>query len=134
MSVYKQIFILDDDQDDIEILTEALYTIDDSISCYKAMNGVEGLAMLKEGEIPKPDLIFLDLNMPRVNGRQFLERLKRDATLSGIPVVMYSTSSITSEINELMKLGAKHYITKPDSFSTLTQQLKKVFDAATINS
>jgi CheY-like chemotaxis protein len=130
MSAYKQIFIVDDDMDDIEILTEALYTIDDSISCYKALNGVEGLAMLKEGEIPMPDLIFLDLNMPRVNGRQFLERIKRDATLSGIPVVMYSTSGIASEIHDLMKLGARHYIVKPDSFSALTEQLRKVFDTA----
>jgi CheY-like chemotaxis protein len=134
MSVYKHIFIVDDDEDDIEILTEALYTIDNSISCHKAMNGVEGLAMLKEGEIPKPDLIFLDLNMPRVNGRQFLERIKRDATLSGIPVVMYSTSGIASEVTELKKLGAKDYIVKPDSFSTLTQQLKKLFDSSPANS
>ncbi|RYD57936.1 MAG: response regulator [Sphingobacteriales bacterium] len=130
MSAFKQVFIVDDDLDDIEILTEAIYTIDSSVSCHKAMNGVEGLAMLKEGDIPRPDLIFLDLNMPRVNGRQFLERIKRDATLSGIPVVMYSTSGITSDITDLMSLGARHYFVKPDSFSVLTQQLRKLFDSS----
>lgn len=130
MSLYKQIFIVDDDVDDIEILTEAINTIDSSISCSKALNGVEGLTMLKEGGVPMPDIIFLDLNMPRVNGRQFLERIKRDTTLSGIPVVMYSTSGISNEINEIMKMGAKHYLIKPDSFSTLTQQLRTVLETA----
>lgn len=127
--MYKHVFIVDDDIDDIEILTEALNSVDETISCNNALNGAEGLAKLKDKEIPTPDIIFLDLNMPLINVRQFLERVKREEMLKDIPVVMYSTSGIAAEINEVISMGATGYIVKPDSLSSLVKELKKLFTA-----
>jgi len=111
------ILIVDDDPDDQLQLIEAFREIDPDVVCCTAMNGQEGLKLL-EFTTPAllPSLIFLDLNMPRVNGQRFLFELKSDDHLKAIPVVIYSTSSNPKDIKDLMRLGAFDYITKgPDS-------------------
>jgi CheY-like chemotaxis protein len=64
------VYIMDDDPDDQEFLIQALKDLDPSIECFTAKNGQEGLHKLETAAIPLPFLIFLDLNMPRINGRQ----------------------------------------------------------------
>src|SRR5687768_10254806 len=91
-TLYKRLFIIDDDIEDQEIFMEALKEIDSSIQCFCATNGEEALNQLEREVIILPDLIFLDMNMPKLNGKQVLRELKNTRTLKSIPVIMYSTS------------------------------------------
>jgi len=93
-------------------------------------DGVEALAYLRrEGQyhdVPFPDLILLDLNMPRMNGREFLAVVKADEELKTIPVVVLTTSDVERDVVASYKLGAAGYITKPvdmDQFIDAIRQL-----------
>ena len=113
------IFIIDDDDDDIEFLRDAIYQISPGTSCTIFLNATDAIQGLKSKKFPRPDLIFLDLNMPRVSGFQFLRELKGDPTLSEIPVVIYTTSKSYDDRLETLKMGAIYFMTKPSSFRHL---------------
>ena len=121
------IYIIDDDPDDIDFMIEAIASVDSTIRCYSALNGEDGLRQLFIGAIPYPALILLDLNMPRVNGREFLERIKENEAFCTIPVVMYSTSNMDRERNEYKLLGAAGFLVKPTRLSILTEMLRDIF-------
>jgi CheY-like chemotaxis protein len=112
------ILYADDDKDDRDLLSEALGQIDPSISCITAHDGKEVLSIL-ENEDVLPDYIFLDVNMPVMDGKKCLTELKKDKKLRNIPVVIYSTTTNTSEIRNLYELGASDFLTKANSFSEL---------------
>src|SRR4051794_40368807 len=116
MAKNKTFFIVDDDIDDQELFMEAVSEVDQSIECISASDCEEALDLLKSGKVVLPDMIFLDLNMPRLNGKQCLAELKRQANLKHIPVIIYSTSSEKKDIEETTKLGAAHFLTKPNKF------------------
>ncbi len=120
-------YIVDDDAEDRDLLMEALYSIDKRGQCFVANNGAEGLQKLAEEVIPLPDYIFLDLNMPRLNGKQFLTEIKKTKRFSHIPVVIYTTSSDAKDKEETKQLGALYYITKPDGFDEICDALLDVF-------
>lgn len=122
---HKIILLADDDRDDSEMFCEALAEIDGSIACLCTING-EALLKKLNGLIQKPDLIFLDLNMPIMNGWECLRLLKEDEQTQNIPVIMISTSSHQKEIDIAMSLGALCYFVKPNSFSELTSILKVI--------
>jgi CheY-like chemotaxis protein len=122
----KVFLLVDDDRDDSDLFREALGEIDPEISCYAAENGREAFRILPD--IPKPDLIFMDINMPIMDGWQCLGKLKENAEYSDIPVIMYSTSSHQREIDQATALGAINFISKPDSYSALKAMLTKVAD------
>ena len=84
-------------------------------------------AMDKLNQDFKPDFIFLDLNMPRMNGRQCLTELKKQPGLCNIPVVIYTTSSENRDREETLALGAAAFITKPSGIEELIQSLQNVF-------
>lgn len=116
------ILYADDDRDDRDLMTEALNEIDPSISCQIAADGQELLNMLhKNSELP--DYIFLDINMPVMNGRECLIALKKDKRLREIPVVIYSTTVNNSEVNDFYHLGASTFIQKPNNFADLCIRL-----------
>ena len=117
-TIMSSILIVDDDEDDINLFVEAVNEIDKSMGCFKAKNGEDALARLDALEM-LPDVIFLDLNMPRMNGRETLERLKASERYKHIPVVIYSTSNAQQDKDDTAKLGASDYLTKPDSFTDL---------------
>jgi CheY-like chemotaxis protein len=116
-------FIVDDDVDDQELFAEAVSEIDSSIACISVSNGEEALDVLRNRKIELPDMIFLDLNMPRLNGKQCLAELKREKHLKDIPVVIYSTSSEKRDIEETSRLGAAHFLTKPNKFDELCREV-----------
>lgn len=122
---HKVILLADDDSDDTEMFCEALADIDPGIICHCAINGRELLKMLNELS-EKPQLIFLDLNMPIMNGWQCLKLLKEDERYKHIPVIMISTSSHQLEMDMAANLGALCYFVKPNSFNVLTQVLKAI--------
>ncbi|MDB5274496.1 MAG: response regulator [Chitinophagaceae bacterium] len=118
--------IAEDDVDDQEIFSIAIKELDDSYDCTYTLNGIDALDRLTNGML-LPDYIFLDLNMPRMNGIQCLEEIKKIPHLSHIPVVIYSTSSGQSFIDEALLHGAVTFITKPSRISDLVTILKDFF-------
>ena len=120
-------FLIDDDVDDQDIFILALEEVDPSIRCYTASDGVEALRKLNGEKDFRPDFIFLDLNMPRLNGRQCLEEIRKIDFLDAIPVVIYSTSSGQRDKTETKQLGAADYIVKPNTVSALADVLARFF-------
>src|SRR5262245_57566235 len=109
----KALLIVDDDPDDVQLFCEAVTEINDTFHCFSVTNGEEALQLLYAA-IVKPDFIFLDLNMPRMSGKQLLVQLKRDPQFAKIPVVIYSTSKIKQDVEDSFRLGAVSFITKPN--------------------
>ena len=117
------ILLIDDDPDDQEIFKEAVAVVAPEAHFMVARDGEEGLDLLHSLTL-LPDFIFLDVNMPKMDGKEFLKRVKEDPALNEIPVVVYSTSKHKSELGEYFRLGAANYITKPSEFNLLLTYLK----------
>jgi CheY-like chemotaxis protein len=120
------VFYADDDREDCELFREALQFVDPSITCITALDGREALAFLQHSK-ELPDYIFLDINMPVMDGKKCLIEIKKNPILKNIPVVMYSTTSDTNEIREYYKLGAHDFLIKPDNFNRLCESLDSIF-------
>ena len=116
------ILLADDDLDDTSLFCEALASANSDVICYYTGNGQEVLNKLGELEA-KPHLIFLDINMPVMNGWQCLKRLKAHETYKHIPTIIYSTSSHQRDIGIALELGALCFFTKPSDFLQLTKIL-----------
>ena len=117
---------VDDDQEDREFFCDALREIDSSIACLVAGSGMEALSLLKKQTV-LPDYIFLDINMPMMDGKQCLRALKQIPEFQSIPVIMYSTSTDTREIRECYDLGAEDFLIKPHSYEKLVNDLMSIF-------
>ena len=124
MNISRSIFLVDDDADDQEIFIDALREVDANVHCHTSNDGIDALRKLAEGL--QPDLIFLDLNMPRVNGKQVLKEMKSTEGVLHIPVIIYTTSNAREDIDTTLQLGASHYITKPSRFEELCNTLRDV--------
>jgi CheY-like chemotaxis protein len=109
------ILIADDDEDDKKLFIESAKEVDENITCITATDGQQALRFLKDETNPLPDYIFLDLRMPRINGKQCLEEIRKDQRLRQIRVFIYTTSIDTREAIELKQKGAVHFISKPDN-------------------
>lgn len=121
----KIILLADDDMDDTEMFCEALEEINKNIVCHCADNGSEALRILDELQ-EKPELIFLDLNMPVMNGWDCLKFLKKDKRYEDIPVIMISTSSHRKDMDIASDLGAVCYFVKPNNFNELKHVLHTI--------
>jgi CheY-like chemotaxis protein len=118
----RNFLVVDDDADDLELFSEAVGELDESVICEQASDGYEALEKLGGDPPCTPDLIFLDLNMPAMDGWQFLERVKQNETLKDIPVIIYSTSSLRKDMLQAKQSGALCFVTKPEDYG----QLKKI--------
>jgi len=119
--------LIDDDEDDQELFALTLEDLRAPITLHTANSGFDGIAKLQSQEI-KPDYIFLDLNMPRMGGKECLKLLKADSDLKNIPVIIFSTSDEIKDISETSALGALDFITKPALTSELTPLLQDFFN------
>lgn len=113
------ILLIDDDSDDRELFEIALEDSVHDVKCICLESCLLALQYLK-GQNIKPDFIFLDLNMPEINGKECLLELKRNLILSKIPVVIFSTSDDPADIRDTLSLGAVEFMTKPAKVSSLT--------------
>lgn len=120
---------VDDDLEDREFFSEALREVDPSITCLLAGSGMEALSLLQQGHT-LPDFIFLDINMPMMDGKQCLKALKSIPEYQSIPVIMYSTSTDEREIAECYRLGAEDFLIKPHSYEKLVNDLASIFALA----
>jgi CheY-like chemotaxis protein len=120
------VFIVDDDSDDREFFCDALHEIDEEIQCICAGNGNEAMALLTEQNGVHPDYIFLDMNMPRISGKQCLSFIKNNQQLSHIPVIIFSTTRQYEEAEEARQLGAALFLTKPATYSELKRNLSLI--------
>lgn len=120
-----KVLIVEDDIDDQIIFTEILNDIDPSFETACVGNGAEALDYL-ESTNTLPSLILLDLNMPLMNGYDFLEKMKKILVFKNIPVVIFSTSSAVKDIERTRKLGARSFFTKSISLEEMRNNLVKV--------
>lgn len=120
------ILFVDDDADDTFLFREVLAEVDPALGFASAANGEEALDKLSRSDGRLPDLIFMDLNMPRMNGRECLAAIKASDRLRHIPVIMYTTSSYGKDKEDVLNSGAAFYITKPANYADLKSILSVV--------
>lgn len=125
-----EILLVEDSEPDVRLTMEAFKEAKIKNNLSVANDGVEAIAFLrKEGKyanVARPDLILLDLNLPRKDGRQVLQEIKNDANLKQIPVVILTTSRAEEDILKAYNLHANCYITKPVDFDRFMDIVKSI--------
>jgi len=115
------VLLVEDNEDDVELTLEALNNSKLQVKIHVVSDGISAMTFLRrEGEYAgaqRPDLILLDLNLPRMDGREVLKEIKEDPELTDIPVVILTTSEDEEDILKAYLLHANCYITKPIDFS-----------------
>lgn len=127
------VLMVEDNIDHADLMMEALFNFNIKNVVKHLLDGEEAIKYLKN-EPPyqdvikhkKPDIIFLDIRMPRQGGIETLKIIKQDLNLQHLPVMMISTSSANPEIEECYKLGASGYMTKPLQFDEFTRKMKEL--------
>lgn len=127
---YKTIFLVEDNRADIRLIEEALKNSSVPHQVVTVRNGMDAMAYLRqEGEYadaPRPDLILLDLNLPKKDGREVLAEIKADPNLKRIPVVVLTTSRNEEDISHSYDLHVNCYITKSRNLSELFKIVKGI--------
>lgn len=122
----KLIVLIDDDDDDQFIFLTALKAISPGCECRIKKNGLDAIQDLQLNH-DNIDMIFLDLNMPIMNGFEFLTILKTDSRLSSIPVIIYSTSNNPVDVKRAKALGAVQFISKTSEIQMLKRELNLIY-------
>lgn len=127
-----EILLVEDNPGDVRLTQEVLKEGKVSNNLHVAVDGVEALEFLRgEGKFPdavRPDIILLDLNLPKKDGREVLEEIKNDPTLKRIPVVILTTSGAETDIVRTYDLHANCYITKPVDLDQFIRVVKYIED------
>jgi CheY-like chemotaxis protein len=113
-----RVYLVDDDPDHVLIISRAIGETGHATEVHPVSDGEAALALLRQSEVV-PDLILLDINMPGLSGLDVLAAIKPDARLKYIPVVMLTSSELSSDIARAYELGASGYISKPSYFHDL---------------
>jgi len=127
-----QVLLVEDEPADAHLVRLAFQESQLDIELEQVVDGKEALAFLRKQppftEAPTPGLILLDLNMPRMNGREFLAEVKADPELKRFPVVVLTTSDSEKDIEGCYEMGASGYITKPIDIDRFIQTIKSLGD------
>ena len=123
--IAQKILLIDDDEDDQFIFKDALQETCSSWECITARHGLEGLQILSQVSV-LPTIIFLDLNMPIMNGEEFLRRIKQHHQYKSIPVIIFSTTNSPGDKQRLLQMGASRFITKSGDFNILKENLVEI--------
>jgi two-component system, chemotaxis family, response regulator Rcp1 len=125
-----QVLLVEDSPGDVRLTQEAFREVNRSVQLHVATDGVEAMAFLRhEGvyvDAPRPDLTLLDLNLPKIDGREVLALIKADDNLKSIPTVILTTSEAEADIVKSYKLHANCYFSKPvqlDAFENLVKSI-----------
>jgi CheY-like chemotaxis protein len=127
-----EVLLVEDDDGDVLMTREAFQDARVANHLSVVSDGAQALQFLRrEGEYvhaPRPDLVLLDLNLPRVDGREVLTEIKRDEALGSIPVVVLTTSEAEEDILRSYSLHANAYVTKPVDFERFLEVVKQIDD------
>ncbi len=127
-----QVLLVEDDPGDVLMTREAFEDYKVHNQLHVVNDGEQAMAFLRqEGEyaaLPRPDLVLLDLNLPRMDGRQVLEAIKSDPELSSIPVVVLTTSEAEDDVLSSYSLHANAYVTKPVDFERFINVVRQIDD------
>jgi CheY-like chemotaxis protein len=118
-----KVLCIDDDQDDLDLYREAVKKVHASHLCVVAQNGKEVIQLL---ETVKPDLVFLDINMPGLGGWELIKMIRAKRDYDHIPVYMLSTTRNAAELEIFARIGASGCLLKPGSFHELCLMFKSV--------
>jgi two-component system, chemotaxis family, response regulator Rcp1 len=125
-----EVLLVEDSPGDVRLTQEAFREANEFVHLHVATDGVEAMAFLKRdgvhAQAPRPDLILLDLNLPKMDGREVLAHIKDDASLKTIPTVILTTSDAEVDIVKSYELHANCYLSKPvqlDAFETLVKSI-----------
>jgi CheY-like chemotaxis protein len=125
-----EVLLVEDSPGDVRLTVEAFRDANMAIQLHVASDGVEAMDYLKQegayADAPRPDLILLDLNLPRMDGREVLARIKGDESLKTIPTVILTTSEAEADIVKSYQLRANCYLSKPvqlDAFESLVKSI-----------
>src|SRR5713101_7498691 len=125
-----EVLLVEDSPGDVRLTQEAFRDANKSVHLHVASDGVEAMAFLRhEGahvHAPRPDLILLDLNLPKMDGREVLAKIKKDDRLKTIPIVILTTSEAEADILKSYQLQANCYLSKPvqlDAFQSLVKSI-----------
>jgi chemotaxis family two-component system response regulator Rcp1 len=125
-----EILLVEDSLGDVRLTREALKDAKMYINLHVAEDGVEATAFLnregKYADVPRPDLILLDLNLPKKNGRHVLQEIKVSPSLKSIPVVILTTSASDEDVLRSYQLHANCYITKPVDLNGFIKVIKSI--------
>ncbi|MDN3493713.1 response regulator [Winogradskyella bathintestinalis] len=124
------LLLADDDIDDCDFFKEAIDEIG-QLTLSILNDGVELMNFLLAEPANRPNLIFLDLNMPKKSGMECMEEIKSINKLKDIPIIIYSTSLDRTVVNHLYEMGAHHYIQKPGEFSNIKKVVEKAISLFT---
>lgn len=122
----KPILLVEDDSVDVMTVKRALRDLNVESELVSTGDGEEALAYLKEDGNTKPSVILLDLNMPKMNGTEFLSIIKKDEKLKKIPVIVLTTSNSEQDISESFELGAAGYMVKEVDYKRFTEIIKTI--------
>jgi two-component system, chemotaxis family, response regulator Rcp1 len=125
-----EILLVEDSPGDVRLTREALKDAKMHINLHVASDGIEAMAFLNREEeysdVPRPDLILLDLNLPRKDGRQVLEEIKANPALMTIPIVILTTSASEEDVLRSYRLHANCYISKPVDLDGFLKVIKSI--------
>jgi chemotaxis family two-component system response regulator Rcp1 len=125
-----EVLLVEDSPGDVRLTREAFKDAKVHINLHVAVDGAEAMAFLgregKHANVPRPDLILLDLNLPKKDGREVLEEIKENPSLKSIPVVILTTSASEEDILRSYRLHANCYITKPVDLDGFLKVVKSI--------
>jgi CheY-like chemotaxis protein len=127
-----EVLLVDDSPGDVRLTRDALHDVNRSIRLHVAADGVEAMAFLRRdgqhANAIRPDLILLDLNLPKMDGREVLANIKADRDLKDIPTIILTTSEAETDVLESYRLQANCYLSKPvrlDAFETVVKSINE---------
>lgn len=127
---HAEILLAEDNDDDVELTRQGFKRAKLLVNLHRVKDGEECLAFLrKQGEYanaPTPDLILLDLNMPKVGGREVLAEMMQDESLKSLPVVILTTSAQDEEVLKMYKMRCSSYIVKPVDFDQFLKVVRTI--------
>jgi CheY-like chemotaxis protein len=127
-----EVLLVEDDPGDVLMTREAFEDYKVTNQLHVVQDGADAMAFLRrEGEyadVPRPDLVLLDLNLPRMDGREVLQAIKSDPALASIPVVVLTTSEAEEDVLRSYSLHANAYVTKPVDFERFIDVVRQIDD------
>ncbi len=126
------ILLIEDNPADMDLARETFEDSQHDVGLHLATDGIDALDALNQrglhADVPRPDLILLDLNLPRLNGREVLRRIKEDGELREIPVIVLSSSDAESDIHASYALGANCFVIKPMDYGAFRKIMRSLED------